>query len=48
VRGILRFSRSRAVSGAELYDGEDIKTFATDWHYHEGWQLVALTCSTKY
>jgi AraC-like DNA-binding protein len=31
------------VSGAELYDGEDIETFATDWHFHEGWQLVALT-----
>jgi AraC-like DNA-binding protein len=31
------------LSGAELYDGEDIETFATDWHFHEGWQLVALT-----
>jgi AraC-like DNA-binding protein len=39
----LRLSRSAAVSGAELYDGEDIETFATDWHFHEGWQLVALT-----
>jgi AraC-like DNA-binding protein len=41
--GTLRSSRSKAVSGAELYDGEDIKTYATDWHFHEGWQLVALT-----
>jgi AraC-like DNA-binding protein len=43
VRGNLRLSWSPAVSGAELYDGEDIETFATDWHFHEGWQLVALT-----
>jgi AraC-like DNA-binding protein len=43
VRGKLRLSRSQAVSGAELYDGEDIETFATDWHFHEGWQFVALT-----
>jgi AraC-like DNA-binding protein len=43
VRGNLRLSRSQAVSGAELYDGEDIETFATDWHFHEGWQFVAVT-----
>lgn len=43
MRENLRLSRSQAVSGAELYDGEDIETFATDWHFHEGWQLVALT-----
>ncbi len=43
MRGKLRLSWSPALSGAELYDGEDIETFATDWHFHEGWQLVALT-----
>jgi AraC-like DNA-binding protein len=43
VREPLQLSRSEAVSGAELYDGEDVETFATDWHFHEGWQLVALT-----
>jgi AraC-like DNA-binding protein len=44
----LRLSRSQAVSGAELYDGEDIETFATDWHFHEGWQLVALTKGARH
>ncbi len=39
----IRLSRSAVLSGAELYNGEDIETFATDWHFHEGWQLVALT-----
>ena len=43
MRERLRLSRSEAVSGAELYDGDDVGTFATDWHFHEGWQLVALT-----
>jgi AraC-like DNA-binding protein len=43
MRGTLRFSLSQIVSGAELYDGDNIKTFATDWHFHEGWQVVALT-----
>ncbi len=43
MREKLRLSRSQAVSGAELYDGEDIDTFATDWHFHEGWQFVVLT-----
>jgi AraC-like DNA-binding protein len=43
VRENLRLSRSQAVPGAELYDGQDIETFATDWHFHEGWQFVALT-----
>jgi AraC-like DNA-binding protein len=38
----LRLSRSEAVAGAELYEGEDIETFATGWHFHEGWQLVAM------
>ena len=39
----LRLSRSEAVLGAELYHGEDIETFATDWHFHQGWQLVTVT-----
>jgi AraC-like DNA-binding protein len=43
VRRPLRLSWSAAISGAELYDGEDVETFATDWHFHEGWQLVAVT-----
>ena len=43
MRGTLRFLRSEIVSGAELYDGDNILTFATDWHFHEGWQLVTLT-----
>ncbi len=43
MRENLRLSRSQALYGAELYDGEEIETFATDWHFHEGWQLVALT-----
>ncbi len=38
-----RLSWSEALCGAELYHGEDIGTFATDWHFHEGWQLVAVT-----
>lgn len=40
---MVRFSLSDSVPGAELHDGEDVGTFATDWHFHEGWQLVALT-----
>jgi hypothetical protein len=44
----LRLSRSQTISGAELYDGEDIETFATDWHFHEGWQLVALTKGARH
>ncbi|WP_114205695.1 AraC family transcriptional regulator [Acidisarcina polymorpha] len=39
----LRLSWSEAISGTELYDGENVETFATDWHFHEGWQLVAVT-----
>lgn len=39
----LRLSWSEAISGAELYDGEDIETFTTGWHFHEGWQFVAVT-----
>ena len=42
-RRSLRLSWSEALWGAELYDGEDVGTFATDWHFHEGWQLVAVT-----
>ena len=43
VRRPLRLSWSAAISGAELYDGEEVETFTTDWHFHEGWQLVAVT-----
>jgi len=43
VRKPLRLSWSEAVSGTELYDGKDVGTFDTDWHFHEGWQLVAVT-----
>jgi AraC-like DNA-binding protein len=39
----LRLSRSKAIPGAELYYGDDVHTFGTDWHFHEGWQLVAVT-----
>ena len=39
----LRLSWSEAVSGTELYDGENVETFATGWHFHEGWQYVAVT-----
>lgn len=38
----LRLSRSRAIPGAELYYGNDVPAFGTDWHFHEGWQLVAV------
>jgi hypothetical protein len=41
--GSLQLSWSRIVSGAELYEGDNIHTFATDWHFHEGWQVVILT-----
>jgi AraC-like DNA-binding protein len=43
MRGGLRFSLSQIVPGAELYDGDNVQTFATDWHFHEGWQLVTLS-----
>ena len=43
VRKPLKLSWSESISGTELYDGEDVDTFATDWHFHEGWQLVAVT-----
>jgi AraC-like DNA-binding protein len=42
-RNPLRLSWSEAISGAELYDGENVETFATGWHFHEGWQFVAVT-----
>lgn len=42
-RPALRLSWSNAIAGAELYVGEDVKSFASDWHFHEGWQLVAVT-----
>ena len=42
-RQSLRLSWSDAVAGAELYVGKDVRTFASNWHFHEGWQLVAVT-----
>lgn len=39
----LKLAWSEAIVGAELYDGEDVQTFSTGWHFHEGWQLVAVT-----
>jgi AraC-like DNA-binding protein len=42
-RRSLRLSWSNAVAGAELYVGEDVKAFASNWHFHEGWQLVTVT-----
>jgi AraC-like DNA-binding protein len=39
----LKLAWSEAIAGAELYDGEDVQTFSTGWHFHEGWQLVAVT-----
>jgi AraC-like DNA-binding protein len=39
----LTLSWSNALRGTELYDGQDVGTFATDWHFHEGLQLVAVT-----
>jgi AraC-like DNA-binding protein len=41
--GPLTLSWSNALRGTELYDGEYVGTFATDWHFHEGLQLVAVT-----
>jgi len=42
-RRSLRLSWSDTVAGAELYVGEDVKFFTSDWHFHEGWQLVSVT-----
>lgn len=42
-RSRLRLAWSEAVAGAELYEGENVETFATGWHFHEGWQFVAVT-----
>jgi AraC-like DNA-binding protein len=42
-RRSLWLSWSDAVAGAELYVGKDVRAFASDWHFHEGWQLVAVT-----
>jgi AraC-like DNA-binding protein len=42
-RPSLRLSWSDAVAGAELYVGKDVRNFASNWHFHEGWQLVAVT-----
>jgi AraC-like DNA-binding protein len=47
-RRTLRLSWSNALSGAELYDGEHVGTFATDWHFHEGWQLVAVASGERH
>jgi AraC-like DNA-binding protein len=38
----LTLSWSEALRGAELYVGQDVRAFATDWHFHEGLQLVAV------
>jgi AraC-like DNA-binding protein len=43
MRGTLQLSLSQIVAEAELYEGENIHTFATDWHFHEGWQVVIPT-----
>lgn len=42
MRDGLRLSRSKAIPGAELYYGDDVLAFGTDWHFHEGWQRVAV------
>ena len=42
-RRSLRLSWSDAVAGAELYVGNDVGAFASDWHFHDGWQVVAVT-----
>jgi AraC-like DNA-binding protein len=42
-RSRLRLFWSQAISGTELYNGENVETFATGWHFHEGWQFVAVT-----
>jgi hypothetical protein len=39
----LRLSWSDAVAGAELYVGKNVRAFSSNWHFHEGWQLVAVT-----
>jgi hypothetical protein len=48
VRKPLRLCWSEAISGTELYDGENVDTFTTDWHFHEGWQLVAVTKGARH
>jgi hypothetical protein len=48
VRRPLRIFWSAAISGTELYDGEEVETFITDWHFHEGWQLVAVTSGERH
>jgi AraC-like DNA-binding protein len=42
-RRSLRLSWSNTVAGAELYVGNDVNAFTSNWHFHEGWQLVAVT-----
>jgi AraC-like DNA-binding protein len=42
-RRSLRLSWSGAVAGTELYVGKDVTAFASDWHFHEGWQVVAVS-----
>ncbi len=42
-RQSLRLSWSEAVAGAELYVGKDVRAFASNWHFHEGWQVVSVT-----
>lgn len=47
-RQTLRLSWSDALRGTELYDGEHIGKFVTGWHFHEGWQLVAVTSGERH
>lgn len=42
-RQSLRLSWSEAVAGAELYVGKDVRAFTSNWHFHEGWQVVSVT-----
>ncbi|SDF44551.1 helix-turn-helix domain-containing protein [Terriglobus roseus] len=39
----LKLSRSGVIDGAELYDGTLVDKFDTGWHFHDGWQFVAVT-----
>lgn len=39
----LRLLRSSSLPGTELYQGDDVYSFDTDWHFHEGWQVVTVT-----
>lgn len=43
MNGTLQLSLSQVEPEAELHEGRDIHTFATDWHFHDTWQLVIAT-----